>query len=165
MKAIILVLLAPTGVANASRPREAGEPMPHSWEVGMRTDVGDSDDSSELSLRYEVGEATTGFVQAYALEAVGGTLGDGHAGFGATGWLAPMGVGLSAKLHAIVARGDTMTGDKEWVPIARGSIGLRFGWIEAGYSYQLPITGEREQWLAKHSAYVGIILPFSAFDL
>jgi hypothetical protein len=161
MKALVaLVVLG--GVAEASRPRDPGEPLPHVWTVGLRADVGDTADSYELSGRYEVGAASTGSVFAFGVEAVGGRLGGvGHAGVGGTAWIGPFyGFGIGARGHTLLAFDETLTGTRDLRPIARGSIGLRFGWIEAGYAYQAPLGGERESWLAKHSLFVGINTPF-----
>jgi hypothetical protein len=164
MKAI-LVLVALAGTAEASRPRNPDEPLPSVWTVGLRADVGDSADSYELSGRYEVGDATTGSVTAFGLEAVGGKLGNvSHLGVGSTAWIGPFyGLGLGARADALLAFDETMTGTRDLRPIARGSFGLRYGWIEAGYAFQLPIGGEREAWLATHSFYIGINTPLG-FD-
>jgi hypothetical protein len=161
MKAL-LVLVALSGIAEASRPRDPDAPLPHVWTVGLRADVGDTADSYELSGRYEVGQASTGSVSAFGLEAVGGKLGGvGHVGAGGTAWIGPFyGFGIGARAHALLAADETLTGTRDLRAIARGSIGLRFGWIEAGYSYQAPLGGERESWIAKHAVFVGINTPF-----
>jgi hypothetical protein len=160
MKTSIATLILLTGAAHASRPRDPGEPLPHVWTAGLRAELGDTADSFELSGRYEVGEATTGNVMAFGLEAVGGSLGGtGHLGFGGTGWIAPMGIGVGARVHALMAFDETMTGTRDLRPIARASLGVRVGWIEVGYSFQQPLGGERESWLAKHAVFVGINTP------
>jgi hypothetical protein len=161
MKALVAVL-ALCGVAEASRPRDPGEPTPHVWTLGLRTDIGDTADSYELSGRYEVGDATTGSVSAFGLEGVGGRLGNvKHVGFGGTAWIGPLyGFGVGARAHALMAFDEALTGTRDLRPIARGSIGLRYGWIEAGYAYQVPLGGERESWLSKHALFIGINAPF-----
>lgn len=161
MKALV-VLVALCGTASASRPRDPDEPLPHVYTVGLRTDLGDTADSYELSGRYEIGDASTGSVNAFGLEAVGGKLGGTtHLGIGGTAWIGPFyGFGVGARANVLLAFDDTLTGTRDLRPIARGSIGLRYGWIEAGYAYQLPIGGERESWLAAHSLYIGINAPF-----
>lgn len=133
--------------------------------MGLRAAVGDAADSYELSTRYEVGEATTGSVTAFGIEAVGGKLGDvGHVGLGSTAWIGPFyGFGIGARATALLAFDESMTGTRDLRPIARGSFGLRYGWIEAGYAFQIPLGGERESWLSTHSVFIGINTPFG-FD-